>query len=163
MSRQLGCIMTVLAGCSAYSVKPSAPTIAAFGPAQPELGTVCVIRRSMFAQAVTFAIHDNGQLVGATRGDSYFCYLAEPGPHELVSHTGDSTDHPGYARFMVFAGQRYWLEQDHENNFGSVTSKLGWLDEAQARDKIADCEYKIVVEAGHEAVPPAVPVATLRE
>lgn len=150
-----------LAACSPYSLSGGVQApIAATGSARPDVGTICVIRSSSFAQAVTFVIHDNQTLVGATKGHSYFCYEAEVGPHTIVSDTFDATDHPGRIQIAIDPGVRYWLLQDHENSFGSVTSKLAWIDEVLAAELVADCEYRVITETpGHEPVPPPVPYA----
>lgn len=151
----------LLAACSPYSISgPTTPPISAFGPTRADVGTVCVIRSSPWARAVTFIVHDNQTIVGATKGDSYFCYEAQPGEHVIVSDTFDSTDHPGRTQLVVQPGARYWLLQDHENHFGSVTSKLEWLDPTRAQSLIEGCEYKVVTAVpGHEQVPPPVPYA----
>ncbi|HVK82658.1 MAG TPA: hypothetical protein VM513_01055 [Kofleriaceae bacterium] len=158
--RWLPCAV-LLAACTPYSISgPRAPAIAAFGPSASDVGTVCVIRSSSWSRAVTFIVHDIQQLVGATKGDSYFCYEAEPGDHVIVSDTFDSVDHPGRITLHVEPGARYWLQQDHQNNFGSVTSKLAWLDPVRAQELIAGCDYKVVTSApGHEPLPPPVPFA----
>lgn len=123
----------LLAACSPYSISGATqPNAVAFGPTRPDAGAVCVVRSSAFARGVTFIVHDNQTLVGATKGHSHFCYEAEPGEHEIVSQTFDSTDHPGRTRITIAPGQRYWLRQDHENSFGSVTSVLVGLDEPGA-------------------------------
>ena len=109
---------------------------------------------------MTFVVHDNQTLVGATKGDSYFCYEAEPGAHVIVSDTFDSTDHPGRTIVQIEAGARYWLNQDHANHFGSVTSILAWVDPQRAATLIQGCEYRRLTDVpGHEAVPPPVPFA----
>ena len=147
------------AACSPYSISgPTTPSLSAFGPARAEVGTVCVIRSSPWARAVTFIVHDNQHLVGATKGDSYFCYEAEPGEHAIVSDTFDPSDHPGRTQIVIAPGARYWLLQDHQNNFGSVTSTLEWLDAPRAQQLIEHCDYRVVTEVpGHEQVPPPVP------
>lgn len=154
-------LILMCAACSPYSMSGGVQApIAATGPARPDAGTVCVIRSSVFAQAVTFVVHDNQTLVGATKGHSYFCYEAEVGQHTIVSDTFDSTDHPGLIRIAIDPGVRYWLLQDHDNSFGSVTSKLAWIDEERAADLVKECEYRIITETpGHEPVPPPVPFA----
>jgi hypothetical protein len=92
-------IVVALAACTPYSISgPTTPAMAAFGASRIDVATVCVIRSSPWARAVTFIVHDGATLVGATKGDSYFCYEAEPGTHDIVSDTFDSTDHPGRAR-----------------------------------------------------------------
>ncbi len=158
--RLLSCALAFSA-CTPYSIgHKTTPPIAAFGPARVDAGTVCVIRSSPWARGVTFIVHDNQTLVGATKGDSYFCYEAAPGEHVIVSDTFDSVDNPGRTRVTVAPGERYWLLQDHENSFGSVTSKLAWLDAERASQEIAGCDYRMVTEVpGHEHVPPPVPFA----
>ena len=150
--------------CSSYSLaQPKAPPIAAFGPvARTDVATVCVIRPSHFAVGVTFVVHDNRQLVGATRGESYFCYLAEPGRHNIVSTTGDSTDEDGEAALAAEAGRRYFLHQDYDNVFGVIVDKLQWVDDARARDLLdqGKCDYETISGVpGDEALPPPVPLA----
>ncbi len=153
----------LFAGCSSYSLAaPKAPPIDAFRSARTDVATVCVIRPSHWALAVTFVVHDDDQLVGATRGESYFCYFAQPGEHRIVSSTGDPTDRDGHATLTAVAGSRYWLHQDYDNVFGSITDKLQWVDEARARELLGDgaCEYKLIDGVpGEERLPGAAPIA----
>ena len=151
-------LITGLAACSPYSVATTTPPIAPFGPSPGEAAQVCVVRPSAWAAGVTFVVHDNQQLVGATRGESYFCYIAAPGHHDIVSDTFDSSDTPGRASIELAPNQRYWLYQDHDNNFGSITSKLSWIDEREAKEMVASCEYKVVTATpAHEPLPAPVP------
>ncbi len=154
-------IAAAACSCSPYSISgATTPTMMAFGPSRAEVGTVCVIRSSTWARAVTFVVHDNQTLVGATKGNSYFCYEAAPGEHEIVSDTFDSADHPGRTSISIAAGTRYWLSQDHENSFGSVTSRLVWIDEGTARELATGAEYRVLTDTPrHEQVPAGVPFA----
>lgn len=162
-------IVTLLTatGCSPYSfAQPKVPPIAPFGPvARTDVATVCVVRPSHFALLVTFLVRDDGQLVGATRGESYFCYLAQPGAHEIVSTTGDTVDEEGTLRFVAEAGRRYWLHQDYDNDFGSITPRLLFITESRAHDFVEDdaCDYKTLTAGpGTEGLPPPAPVAAAR-
>ncbi len=150
----------LVAACSPYSIGGATqPVLTPFGPGRGEVATVCVIRSSMTAQAVTFVVHDNRTVVGATKGHSYFCYEAEPGEHEIVSQTFDSTDTPGQTRAVLVAGGRYWIEQQH-SGIAALTSRLAWVDEAAARTLAEGCVHRALTEVpGHEHVPPAVPFA----
>jgi hypothetical protein len=154
-------LLLLVAACSSYTLKePRTPPVAAFGPARTDVATVCVIRPSHYALGVTFVVHDNGQLVGATRGESYFCYEAEPGDHRITSGTGDAFDKRGGANLTAQAGGRYWLHQDYANVFGVIVDKLEWVDEDRARELIADCDYKVVAGVpGSEELPRSVPLA----
>jgi hypothetical protein len=163
-------IVTLLTatGCSAYNfAQPKVPPVPAFGPvARTDVATVCVVRPSHFALLVTFVVHDDGQLVGATRGESYFCYFAQPGRHEIVSTTGDSVDEDGRVRFVAQAGRRYWLHQDYDNDLGSITPRLLWIDGPRALDFVENegCEYRTLtrVPAEEKAPPGPAPVAAAR-
>jgi hypothetical protein len=141
-------LLGLLAACSSYTLREvDSPPLGAFGPSpRTDVATVCVIRPSHFALAVTFVVHDNGQLVGATRGESYFCYEAEPGQHDIASSTGDPIDKPGSALLAAEAGHRYWLHQDYDNVFGVIVDKLQWVDEVRARDLVRDgaCGYNVL-------------------
>jgi len=155
-------LSSLVVACSPYALgEPKTPPIAAFGPApSAELGTICVIRPSRAAVAVTFAVHDNHQLVGGTKGPSYFCYEVEPGEHVLVSDTFDTTDSAGEARIVTAAGTRYWVHQDYDNVLGSIHSKLSWIDEARARELIDGCDYVVITEVpGNERLPGDRPIA----
>jgi hypothetical protein len=162
-----GAAIWALSGCSSYSLRDApVPPVVALGPEpRADVATVCVVRPSHLALAVTFVVHDNGQLVGATRAESYFCYWAEPGQHQLVSGTGDPIDHDGQAVLAAEAGKRYWLHQDFDNVFGVISDKLLWIDERRARQMLEEdeCQYKTLSGVpGDEKLPPPVPLAVAR-
>jgi hypothetical protein len=156
-------VLALVTACSPYTLVTTQPTLSPSRDSAPNLGTICVIRSSPMARLVTFAIHDNAQLVGATRGDSYFCYLAEPGTHTIVSDTADRTDSPGALTLEIAPSGRYWVRQDHHSTFGSIQSELEVMDEPAAIALVAGCEYKILarVPTG-ERLPEPVPLAMSR-
>ena len=159
-----GLLPLLIGSCSPYSLaKPASPPLQLFGPpVRTDVATLCVIRPSHTALAVTFAVHDNDQVVGATCGESYFCYQAEPGRHRIVSSTKDPVDTDGSAQLTAEAGRRYWLLQDFDNVFGAIKSKLQWVEESRARDLMDGdgAVYKVIVGVpGDEALPGAVPFA----
>jgi hypothetical protein len=150
--------LAILPGCTTYTLaQPTEPPIAAFGPSSTKAATVCVVRPSHWALAATFVVHDGTQLVGATKGESYFCYLAEPGPHRIVASRGDGTDETAQIGLHAQAGRRYWLHLDFDRDFGT---QLEWVDEDRAHPLVEACDYKELVDApdGEEA-PEGVPYA----
>jgi hypothetical protein len=154
--------IALLAGCSRYTLaEPNPPPVPLFDvPPRTGVALVCVIHPSHMAIAVTFAVRDNGQLVGATRAESYFCYEAEPGEHRIVSSTEDPVDSDGDARLDAVAGRRYWAHQDFDNVMGMVTSRLEWVDETRAHELMEDvrADYKQIVGVpGNETLPARVP------
>lgn len=103
--------------------------------------TVCVIRSAQIALAVTFTVHDNALLVGATRGPTYFCYRAEPGRHRIAI-TGDD----GEQRFDVLLEPRarYYLDQRLRFDLGFVVPEGAWVDEITARQLLRRSEHRVI-------------------
>lgn len=144
-------------GCSSYGfTEPKAPPIAAFGQPPPGFAQVCVLRPHLSAAAVTFVVRDNGRLVGATRGASYFCYYAQPGRHRVTSEADDVQE----ANVVALAGARYFLHQRVRNTLGWVSSPMEWVGEPEAQTMIGKCDYRVLTEVpeGTE-LPPANPTA----
>jgi hypothetical protein len=134
--------------------KPEAPPVDAFA-ATRESGQVCVLRPHWLAFAATAVVHDNGQLVGATRGPTYFCYPSQPGHHVITS----SADTDEQATVEIEPGKRYYLHQIVDNIFGVVRTRLAWIDEVEARDLIPKCGYRVLVGVpGNERLPASAPV-----
>jgi hypothetical protein len=147
------------AGCATYALAaPNEPPIEPFGPAPRQAATVCVIRPSHWSLTTTFIVHDDGQLVGGLRGESYFCYLAQPGPHRVMISRGNSVDDTAVMTTLhAVRGHRYWLEQRYDYTFGD---QLGWIDEDHARVLIDGCIYQELVDApAEDALPHGVPIA----
>ncbi|HEX8795499.1 MAG TPA: hypothetical protein VF765_31330 [Polyangiaceae bacterium] len=151
--------LALSAGCATYALAaPSEPPIAPFGPAPRQAATVCVIRPSHWSLTATYVVHDDGQLVGGLKGESYFCYFAQPGPHRIAVARGDSPmAEAAITTLHAVRGHRYWLEQRYDYTFGD---QLGWIQEDRARDLIDGCTYKEIVDApADDAVPFGIPVA----
>jgi hypothetical protein len=151
-------------GCTSYTLAaPTEAPITAFGPATSKAATVCVIRPSHWSLTTTFVVHDDGQLVGATQGESYFCYFAEGGPHRIVASNGSdqATEDFGQIAFHAESGRRYWLHLTFDRDFGT---QLEWLDEERARAYVQRCDYKELVDApSGEIMPEGIPFARALE
>ena len=151
--------LVLTAGCATYALAaPSEPPIAPFGPAPRQAATVCVIRPSHWSLTATYVVHDDAQLVGGLKGESYFCYFAQPGPHRIAVRRDDSTTaEAAITTLHAVRGHHYWLEQRYDYTFGD---QLSWIQEDRARDLIEGCTYKELVDApAEEAVPFGIPVA----
>ena len=150
----------LLAGCYRYQLtNPTTPPVSAFGETPENGAQICVYRPGVLAGAVTFVVRDNGKLVGATRGASYFCYVAEVGDHELTAEA----DETAHAKITAQAGARYHLEQVPVNLFGYVKTELNWVDEPTARTLVSQCDYEVLSGVpGEETLPQAVPFAPAR-
>lgn len=147
-------------GCSAYRVTTSdAPAVAPFQEPVADRAEVCVLRAGVPAPLYTIAVYDNGKLVGATHDGTYFCYLAEPGEHLIVS---DATFGTRSAPLTAMVGRRYFLEQTWllPAVRGHV---LSWVDAPTAREEIEGEQYAVLSEVpAAEALPDARPFAPAR-
>jgi hypothetical protein len=157
----LAATLAVLPACATYALaQPTEPPIAAFGPATSKVATVCVIRPSHWALGSTYLVRDDAQLVGATKGESYFCYYAEPGAHRLTAARLDVSDDLGQIGLHAEAGHRYWLHVDYDRELGT---QLQWIEEDEARPLVERCDYKeLVGESAGEPAPEGIPYARSR-
>jgi hypothetical protein len=106
-----------LSACSGYGVSVAKnPPVHAFAPPPDEQATVCVFRPHSIGASVITPVTDNGRLVGATEGQSYFCYLAEPGEHTV------RVDDARPATLDVVAGEQYYLRHDFKRGPDKLTS-----------------------------------------
>jgi hypothetical protein len=148
--------MALLIGCSSYGLSTSEnPAISPFSPAA-DLAKVCVIRSGFPAPLYTTVVHDDGVLVGATRDDTYFCYLAEPGKHVIVSDGAFGTRK---ANLVAQAGQRYYLKQSWL--IPAVRGHaVSWIGEGAALGEVQYAEYARLTEVpGSEALPEGIALA----
>lgn len=138
-------VAATLAACSPYRLDPPPDdpdfVVQPFTGYLDGMATVCVIRSSRIAMAVTFTVHDNDVLVGATRGPTYFCYRAQPGHHRIRVTSED-----GEQRFdVIFAARAaYYLDQGLDFNLGFVVPQGRWVDEGSARLLVGRSEHRIL-------------------
>jgi len=159
MLARLAFLALLVGGCSGYSlVKPDPLPVDARAWPPAGWAQVCVLRPHWIAAAVTLTVHDDGVLMGATRGPSYFCYYAEPGPHQISSEEADAgaLDVAHELRVTPAAGRRYFLHQ-RIHPFGHI---LEWVDEELGEKLARRCGYRVLARApAGEALPPQPPVA----
>jgi hypothetical protein len=147
--------LTVLAltgaACSPYRIAaPRAEVLHPFAPIPSEFARVCVIRTSHMAQAVTFTTFDNGALVGATKGPTFFCYKAEPGDHALRIEA----DEPTSLTFRAEGGQSYYLHQKVPFAL-MLRCDAAWVSQPVARDLVDDSTYEVLTQTPSGEPPPA--------
>jgi hypothetical protein len=148
-------------GCTSWKLAPPATAAVHPSSAPPaSAAKICVVRTSVLAQAVTFPTHDNGVLVGATRGPTHFCYLAEPGEHEIAIEA----DELEKAKLTAEAGKSYFLKQEVDYILGYVKCRGVWLAESEAKDLFENSAYEVLVGVpGSESLPPNPPYAPARK
>ncbi|AKT40336.1 hypothetical protein [Chondromyces crocatus] len=150
-------VVGLTTGCSSWRLSEPAQAPIAPMAAPPEgMAKICVVRADEAAHEVTFPVHDNGVLVGATRGPGHFCYLAEPGHHVVES----AADEVATATIDAAPGGRYTLLQEVEDRLGHVTCRASWVGEKEAREHVTATPYaQLVGVPSEEKLPEAVPRA----
>lgn len=127
------------ASCSHYHLtNPDPPPIDALADPPYGMGQICVLRPHSVGALITFVVRDNGQLVGATRGPSYFCYHVAPGPHQVTSDSGTIAA----VDLSVAPGGRYYLHQIVRIG----PDGLALVDELQAAQQLERCEYRLLTD-----------------
>ncbi|MDI3282282.1 hypothetical protein [Polyangium sp. 15x6] len=130
----------------------------ALAPLPPDAARICVVRPYAVAFLVPAVVRDNGRLVGMTKGPSYFCYLAEPGVHRIVSRYGDDVDAELGSDTVVDAnltaapGGHYFLHHDVSS---ILTLSVGWVEAGRANEMISECDYAELVEVPSNETLPA--------
>ncbi len=136
-------------GCAGYQVVPTAaPADALFSAPPAGQSKVCIVRPQSKVLAPTAVVHDNGHLVGGTSGESYFCYLAQPGTHHIVA---DSERQTADVDANAKAGSTYYLKQDVQTGAETTItwSPMSTLDVRQSARGL----HYVTLAAGHgEAV-----------
>jgi hypothetical protein len=146
----LAFLAVTAAACSAYRIsEPRAEVLHPFAPIPTDFARVCVIRTSRLAQAVAFPTLDNGTLVGATKGPTFFCYKAEPGEHTLRFQA----DEPTVETLHAEGGRSYYLHETIPFAF-VMRCKVTWVTEANARDLVDDSSYEVITETPASEHPP---------
>jgi hypothetical protein len=94
-------------------------------------------------------VSDNQRLVGATEGQSYFCYLAEPGEHTVQANDAIES-------FTAIAGEHYYLRHRYSGG-GDSLDRVG-VPTARALE--AHCVYTVLDETPEgRSTPPAIALA----
>lgn len=140
----------VCGACARPPAEPAPPG----GSAQ-----VCVLRPETIAADTTMEVRDNGRVVGATRGATYFCYLAAPGEHQITSIDDDT----GPTLLHAAGGACYWIHQEVTTLGADVHAHLDFLDEPAAHAMLERIDTRVLVSVrGHEDREDAMPIAAAR-
>jgi len=141
-SRVLLLLCFGLGGCSSWSLAPPVRALPVVGGDVPASQVrICVLRSSTEAGGLTFPVRDNGVLVGATRGGTRFCYLAEPGEHHIVTEADSSETQ----LILVEAGRSYYLQQEIDAVMGAVKCHTHWIEADQAQQLATQSEEQVLV------------------
>lgn len=135
-----------LLGCARPEILfPDIPPIDPLAAPMYGMAQICILRPHTWAMARTVLIEDNGHLVGATRGPSYFCYAAQIGAHTIDAL--DGTPKTGLD-IKVAAGQRVFIH----HRVGLYSDRLNVESEAQAVELLDKCDYGQLADSPARAV-----------
>ena len=144
-----------LAACTRYEIAVREPVAPA--PPAPQTARVCVLRPQRVAALAPAVVRDNGQLVGMTRGRSRFCYLVQPGDHQIASTYGDDIDaRLGLTRvtdatLSAVSGETYFLQHDVGK---LLTLEVRWVTPEAAGPMLTDTpEVELVTAPDGEPLP----------
>ena len=115
---------------------------APFAELPANLSRVCVVRVETFDDRTAFPTWDNGVLVGATRGGTHFCYIAEPGVHEIVMGAKNTIS----LAATLEAGKGYYLEHEAIPAAGVTNVKATWIADATAKLLLGQSSYEVITE-----------------
>lgn len=138
-------LLSWLAACSPFRVMVTGtpPQDAQIVP--PEgMGLICILRPHSIGLALTVPVYDNGLLVGATRGPSYFCYPAQAGTHIVNSHTAP----PRTLEVTVVGGETLYLHQ--ELRVGA--DRLSVVSASTAQHMLERCDYSLLTVAPQQDI-----------
>ncbi len=129
-------------GCSGgpQVVKTDLPPFDPLATPPYGMAQVCIIRPHTWAFLHTIPIEDNGQLVGATLGPSFFCYLAQPGTHRIRM---PEEKNPPLVLQLV-AGQRAYLHL--RVRITRISLHLIQTEEAELLQLLDKCEYSTLLD-----------------
>jgi hypothetical protein len=150
------CLGLTAVACSSYRIaEPRGEVLHPFAPIPTDFARVCVIRTSRLAQAVAFPTLDNGQLVGVTKGPTFFCYKAEPGKHVLRIEADDPTS----IDLVAEGGKSYYLHQKVPFAL-MLKCEAAWVSEPVAHELVDDSTYEVLSETpSNEPSPGPIPFA----
>jgi len=137
-------LAAVLLGCGGPGqslVEPSTPPVDPYALPAADKAKLCVVRKSSADGTSIHLVRDNGALVGATRGGSHFCYLAEPGEHRVAIEGADAVS------MAVDGGRIYYLHEDLAEVMGTVVAKPTWVENVEAKALIAETRYAVLAKA----------------
>ncbi|MEZ4294507.1 MAG: hypothetical protein R3B70_05995 [Polyangiaceae bacterium] len=132
-------IALLASACAGYVVTPAPmPT----DPAPAGAARVCIVRVGADGALSTFPMRDNGVLVGATVGNSCFCYFAGEGRHELEARSDgfDTLD------LDVKAQRDTVVLQATRAAVGIVRSRLEELHPEEAKGALKSCQYSVLTQ-----------------
>lgn len=138
-------LLSWLSACSPYRVIITSAPPQDAQTAPPEgMGLICILRPHSIGSALTAPVYDNGLLIGATKGPSYFCYVAQAGTHIVASHTAPTRT----LAVAVAGGETLYLHQ--ELRIGA--DRLSVVSAATAQQMLERCDYSLLTFAPHQDI-----------
>ncbi|SMC29229.1 Protein of unknown function [Andreprevotia lacus DSM 23236] len=131
------CAIALFSGCASVpAAKESADKAAKEFKVQPGKANIYVYRNETFGAAVTMPVALDGKLAGKTASKTYFAFEVEPGQHEILSETEDTSK----LQLNVEAGANYYVWQEVKMGVLSARSKLQTVDAQTGQKGVQECK-----------------------
>lgn len=102
-------------------------------PAQPaDKALIYVLRPSMIGNKVQSKLAVDGDWKGTNRGDNYFYFTLDPGPHYFCS----LAENHSVLKLEVATGKTYYLQQHVRMGLMKARNKLEVMDEEEGKAKL---------------------------
>ena len=104
--------------------------------ARPDKSTIYVYRNESFGGAIVMTVSLNGKVAGQTGPQTYFVWEADPGSHEIASHT----ENVSTLKLTTEAGKTYYVWQEVKMGAFMARSLLQQVDEETGRKGVLECK-----------------------
>ncbi|MHB8526333.1 MAG: DUF2846 domain-containing protein [Candidatus Acidiferrales bacterium] len=110
---------------------------------------VYVVRPTHYGALIQTKLAMDGQWMGINKANSYFVFLADPGPHNFCSESENASR----LSLDLEAGKTYYLQQHIRLGINKARNKLSELDDTKGKMALARCRRMIFWEKGKPRPP----------
>jgi hypothetical protein len=130
-------MVVLVTGCASVPMTSSEDDAKAkLFSAKPDKSTIFVYRNESFGSAIVMTVSLNGKVAGQTGPQTYFVWEADPGSHEIASHT----ENVSTLKLTTEAGKTYYVWQEVKMGAFMARSLLQQVDEETGRKGVLECK-----------------------
>jgi hypothetical protein len=131
-----GILLGALGGCATVPLaSPASDADAKTFSTTADKSVIYVYRNERFGGAARMGISLDGKLAGQSAPKTYFAWVVDPGPHELVSHS----ENVDTLRIVTEPGKAYYVWQEAKVGIWGARSQLHLVDAATGQQGVAEC------------------------
>lgn len=132
-------LIAILATSGCASIKYASPEEDKWAKTMPMpkgKALVYFYRHEFLGMAISMRVRVDGELIGHTRGKTYFLFEAQPGTYKFSSFS----ENESVVELNVEAGKTYYLWQEAKIGFLLARTKLQLVDEKTGRKQMLKCK-----------------------